>query len=189
MPVVSTGEFRAYGSLAGHNTLYLDRDGVLNSAVIRGRGEVSSPRSVGEFALCGDVSALADEFYRADWNLVVVTNQPDVSRGLIDDELLFQFHRSISAVIPLGAALFCPHQESENCGCRKPAPGMIDGFRLAFPAALRREAMIGDRESDLLCARAAGVPFFLRERPYNSDLVPLSDGVVTDLFELKHHLH
>ena len=65
------------------NTLYLDRDGVLNEVVIRGK-EISSPRNLEEFKLSLGMSALASPNFVKNWNLVIITNQPDISRGLID---------------------------------------------------------------------------------------------------------
>ena len=65
------------------NTLYLDRDGVLNEAVIRG-SEISSPRNLKELKISSDIVALASPNIVKNWNLVIVTNQPDISRGLID---------------------------------------------------------------------------------------------------------
>ena len=69
------------------NTLFLDRDGVLNEAVIRS-GQVSSPRNSLEFVISSDISALSVPFLTEQWNLIVVTNQPDLTRGLIDFDIL-----------------------------------------------------------------------------------------------------
>ena len=65
------------------NTLYLDRDGVLNEAVIRG-AEISSPRNLHELNICNDIDSLARPNIVENWNLVIITNQPDISRKLIN---------------------------------------------------------------------------------------------------------
>ena len=72
-----------YKPLTKVNTLFLDRDGVLNRAVLRGF-EVSSPRSRDELVLSEDISALAESPITDDWNLIIVSNQPDLTRGRID---------------------------------------------------------------------------------------------------------
>ena len=48
------------------NTLYLDRDGVLNEAVIRGK-EISSPRNIKELKIASDISALASANIVRNW--------------------------------------------------------------------------------------------------------------------------
>ena len=65
------------------NILYLDRDSVLNEVVIRGT-EISSPRNIKELRILSDIVALTSPNIVKNWNLVIVTNQPDISRGLID---------------------------------------------------------------------------------------------------------
>jgi len=65
------------------NTLYLDRDGILNESVIRGTA-IFSPRNMKELKISSDIIALTSPNIVKNWNLVIVTNQPDISRGLID---------------------------------------------------------------------------------------------------------
>ncbi len=161
------------------NTLYLDRDGVLNEAVLRGE-EVSSPRSRIEFRVSDDLDALAD---LDDWNLVVVTNQPDLSRGLIDLDLLDSFHGELARRIPINAFYICPHLSTHECLCRKPAQGLIERFRHDNPR-LGTELFIGDRQSDQLCAREAGIPFALRLRSYNGGLEDSSDMILDSLWAI-----
>src|SRR6202023_4346149 len=60
--------------------VFLDRDGVLNEAIIRG-GKPYPPRDLGEFAITASAPASLDALKRKGFLLVVVTNQPDVARG------------------------------------------------------------------------------------------------------------
>lgn len=162
-------------------TLYLDRDGILNEAVLRG-AEISSPRVVEEIRLADDIDALVP--LAACWNLVVVTNQPDLTRGTITTAFLDGLHARFNARVPLTAAMICPHLHADGCSCRKPAPGLLETYRRRFPAAARREVFVGDGPKDRLCAEAAGVPFILRRRPYNDDQLPHAPVVIATLREL-----
>lgn len=164
-------------------TLYLDRDGVLNDTVLRGR-EISSPRALGEFHISDDVDALAAPELSTRWNLVVVTNQPDLTRGTISLEFLEAIHRHLSERLPFCAVYICPHLASEACACRKPEPGLIERFRKAYPRAVKREWMVGDGMKDRLCARAAGVPFALRLHGYNGDMAAGAPHVISSLWKL-----
>ena len=168
--------------LGSSNTLFLDRDGVLNEVVMR-EEEVSSPRDRGEFRICEDLVALAAPELQS-WNLVVVTNQPDLSRGLIDEALLDDFHNSLAERIPINAFYICPHLSTYGCGCRKPARGLIDRFRQDHPVG-GFEIFIGDRESDQQCARNAQIPFALRKRSYNSGLEASSDLTLDTLWAVE----
>jgi D-glycero-D-manno-heptose 1,7-bisphosphate phosphatase len=99
----------------------------------------------------------------------VVTNQAGVARGHYDLAQVDRFHaRMDESLAECGAhidefrcspyhpdavvAAFRRHSE-----CRKPKPGMIHDLAAAWPVDLSRSVLIGDRESDLAAAEAAGV--------------------------------
>ena len=67
------------------------------------------------------------------------------------------------------------------CECRKPKTGIIDRFRQDYPGAVKKECMIGDRQTDFECAQLACINFITREREYNSELVRKSEFKVSSL--------
>ena len=165
------------------NTLFLDRDGVLNHVVMRGE-EISSPRCLEEFRIAEDIDALASTEVQENWNLVVISNQPDLSRRKIDMGLLNCFQQKLSARIPINAIYICPHDSSHGCDCRKPKCGLIKRFRDQYPMKKGQEFLIGDRHSDQQCAMNADIPFILRRRDYNQDLTGTSQYVINSLNEI-----
>jgi D-glycero-D-manno-heptose 1,7-bisphosphate phosphatase len=50
----------------------------------------------------------------------------------------------------------CPHVPADACDCRKPGPGMLRAAAAEHGADLARSVVVGDKESDLGAARAAG---------------------------------
>lgn len=166
------------------NTLFLDRDGVLIDPVVRGL-EVSSPRSLDEIGISADISALAQPGIRDHWNLVIISNQPDLARKIINLSFVQEIHERIKCRIPVNAAYVCPHQESDACSCRKPQDGLIRKFREDFPHLRGGDYMVGDRVVDKQCALNAGIPFILRKRPYNKDLAFSAELAVKDLWGLE----
>ena len=166
------------------NTLYLDRDGILNEAVIRGAA-ISSPRNMKEFKISSDIVALTSPNIIKNWNLVIVTNQPDISRGLIDLNFVDEINSKIIAILPINVVYVCPHQHEDACSCRKPKIGMIEQFRLDYPDIKGNELFIGDRESDFECTQKAQIPFILRKRDYNIDLCDLAYLTIDDLSYFK----
>jgi D-glycero-D-manno-heptose 1,7-bisphosphate phosphatase len=69
-------------SLPAEPAVFLDRDGVLNRAIIRD-GKPYPPRDLGEFAITPDARAALFALKSEGFLLVVVTNQPDVVRGRV----------------------------------------------------------------------------------------------------------
>ena len=65
----------------------MDRDGVINQVVFRDC-RPASPRTLDEFRVIDGVSMALRRLRGAGFRLFVVTNQPDVARGLLDARVL-----------------------------------------------------------------------------------------------------
>jgi len=177
----------SFRPLKAANVLFLDRDGVLNQTVLR-KSEVSSPRLLEEIKIAEDVSALAESEIVSHWNLVVISNQPDLARGTINIEFINAVNNLINQSVPLNAVYICPHQESDHCICRKPEAGLIQLFRRDHSHVKGKECLVGDRSNDRDCAIKAEIPFVLRKRSYNSNIESSIQYAIDDLKDLKHIL-
>jgi D-glycero-D-manno-heptose 1,7-bisphosphate phosphatase len=141
--------------------VFLDRDGVLNRALVRD-GQAYAPRTVAEFELYPDATAACRELHAAGFILVVATNQPDVARGTLALTDLEAMHARLRAAIPEIARIeVClapgqgqPHPEDRR---RKPAPGMLLDAAAALGLDLARSWMVGDRWRDIDCGHNAAV--------------------------------
>jgi D-glycero-D-manno-heptose 1,7-bisphosphate phosphatase len=151
--------FKLYKKPEFENTLYLDKDGVLNTALYR-LGKPSSPRKIEEIKIKKDLNIIAD-FSKKKFNLVIISNQPDLSRNLIDQSFLDHNIDMIREYLPISVALVCPHLSSENCSCRKPKTGLILKYRSLFPNNHQIEMFIGDQISDQKCSEKLGIPFIM----------------------------
>ena len=145
------------------NTIYLDKDGVLNVALWRD-GKLSSPRLIEEIIIKKDLNDILT-FSDKRFNLVIVSNQPDLSRGLISEEFIEKNVQMISKHLPIHQALFCPHTKDLDCKCRKPKTGMIEEFRRLFPKNHDKELFIGDQATDQICAASLNIPFIKVHKP------------------------
>ncbi|MCB9229564.1 MAG: HAD-IIIA family hydrolase [Deltaproteobacteria bacterium] len=159
-----------YAPPDANRTLFLDRDGVLNEAVLRDGGEISSPRVLSELVLSQDLMDQKTAAAFSGWNLVILTNQPDLERRRTGTELISEINDQIRRYLPLNLVLVCPHTGASGCNCRKPATAMYDYFVKRFPNCTQSSAYIGDRETDYHFARNLKIPFFLRRRHYNQHL-------------------
>jgi D-glycero-D-manno-heptose 1,7-bisphosphate phosphatase len=145
--------------------VFLDRDGVLTD--VRGDGTPRPRRSPGELRLVPGTAAQLDRLHRAGYALVVVTNQPDVARGLTRLADVEQLHRALAAALPLDAVYCCPHDTADRCSCRKPEPGMLLTAATDHSLALARSWMIGDRWVDISAAHHAEMRAVLIERAWS----------------------
>ncbi len=135
--------------------VFLDRDGVINA---------DSPdyiKSWGEFRfLPGSLDAIR-RLTEGGFAVIVITNQSAVGRGMISEETLRDIHRRMrKAITESGGEItdifYCPHRPDEECGCRKPKPGMIMEAARRYDIDLSAAWMIGDSAKDIECGRNAG---------------------------------
>ena len=135
--------------------IFLDRDGVINRAVIR-NGRPFAPTSLAEFVIePGSVRAI-DRLRALDYFLVIATNQPDVANGVINRLLVEEMHARIQREIPIDSFKVCYHIDSDVCFCRKPKPGLLLDAAQEFNIDLSQSFMIGDRWRDIEAGKAAG---------------------------------
>lgn len=131
---------------------FLDRDGVINRAVIR-NGKPCPPASVDEFEILPGVSEALARLRAAGYAIVVVTNQPDIARGVTTHEAVDAIHHHMRERLALHDIRVCPHDDADGCTCRKPKPGLL----LRPPAYdMSVSVMVGDRWRDIEAGRAAG---------------------------------
>jgi D-glycero-D-manno-heptose 1,7-bisphosphate phosphatase len=129
----------------GGPAAFLDRDGVLNQAVVR-HGKPYPPASVEEMEILPGVPEALGRLKAAGYALVVVTNQPDVGRGLQRREAVEAINAALMTRLPLDEFRVCYHDDADRCACRKPQPGLL----LQQPAYnLAQSVMIGDRWRDI----------------------------------------
>ncbi len=159
-----TGDLAAAGwrEEGSNRALFLDRDGVVNV----NHGYVHRPE---ETDWVPGIFELARAARAAGRVIVVVTNQAGIARGLYTPGQFLDYTRWIhetfaSRGAPLLATYYCPHHPvaglgpwKVQCGCRKPAPGMLLAAARRFTLDLGQSLLVGDQPSDLAAADAAGV--------------------------------
>jgi D-glycero-D-manno-heptose 1,7-bisphosphate phosphatase len=166
----------------GRPAVFLDRDGVLNEAFVRG-GVPTPPRSLQEFRVLPGVARACADLKRAGFVLVVVTNQPDVARGKLTAAEVGRMHERLRSRVPLDEICVCMHDDSDVCACRKPAPGMLLDAADRLNLDLGRSASVGDRWRDVEAARRAGVRAIYVERHYDEPAPAGAHVAVADLAE------
>lgn len=153
--------------------LFLDRDGVVNEEV----GYLHRPEDVVLVAGVADAIARCNA---AGVPVVVITNQAGLARGLYGEGELAAVAARIDALLAparLDASYHCPHHPDGVvaalrvvCDCRKPRPGLLRRAAADLGLALERSIFVGDKESDLEAARAAGCGSVLVRTGYGAEV-------------------
>jgi D-glycero-D-manno-heptose 1,7-bisphosphate phosphatase len=146
--------------------LFLDRDGVLVRAEIRG-GRAYGPITIEDFALLPGILQPLEMLRSAGYLLIVATNQPSISRGELRWSTLERMHRMLKDAVPLDDIVVCPHSDEDDCACRKPKPGLLLNAARIHSIDLGQSFFIGDTGRDLEAGRLAGVETILLDREYN----------------------
>lgn len=132
----------------------LDRDGVIN---YDSDEYIKSPEEW--IPIPGSLEAIA-RLHREGIRVVVATNQSGVGRGLFDMDMLARIHAKMLETVrakggEIDAIFFCPHKPEDNCGCRKPQPGLFQEITERLKVNLNGVYAVGDSERDVVAARLA----------------------------------
>lgn len=166
--------------------VFLDRDGVLNEAIVRG-GKPYPPQTVAEMVMSEDAPPALASLKALGFFLVVVTNQPDVARGTQTRAAVDAINAWLAARLPFDAVYVCDH-DGNACHCRKPKPGMLTDAARDHGLHLASSFMIGDRYRDIEAGQAAGVESIWIDRGYKERSPELPYTRVASLAEAAIHI-
>ena len=135
--------------------IFLDRDGVINE-------EVGYLHKIKDFKFINGVMDSCNYFLSLGYQIIVVTNQSGIGRGLYKEEdfnivnewMLDNFRQEGIRILDV---FFCPHGPDDNCHCRKPKPGLFINAKEKYDIDMKKSWMIGDKEVDIEAANNAGI--------------------------------
>src|SRR5271157_797535 len=142
--------------MAGLPAVFLDRDGVINRAVVR-EGRPYSPARLEDVEILSGAISSIQRLAERGYVLIGITNQPDVARGTQSREVVESINAMILSRLPLREIFVCYHDNNDNCDCRKPKPGLILQAADKYGLDLSQSWMVGDRWKDVAAGRAAGL--------------------------------
>ncbi len=163
-----------------NRAVFLDRDGVLNDAIVK-NGKPYPPASLQELRIAEDVLPALQALKKQGFLLLGATNQPDVARGKTARSWVETINSALMEELPLDEIRVCYHDDSDNCDCRKPAPGLILQAAKNHNVDLQQSFMIGDRWKDITAGKKAGCRAIWINRNYDERQPDDADAIVTSL--------
>ena len=149
--------------------VFLDRDGVINRAVVRDN-KPFPPDSLQQLEILPDVPETLRLLKENGFLLIVVTNQPDVGRGTQKRETVEEMHSFLLKKLPLDDIYVCWHGQDGECDCRKPLPGMLFHAAKKYGINLQQSYLVGDRWKDIDAGESAGCKTIFIDYHYDEPL-------------------
>ena len=145
-----------------NRAVFLDRDGVLIE-------DVHLLTRPDQLRVLPGVPEALSELSKADFKLLVVSNQPVIARGLVSESDVGMVHQELAKMIVelkgpvLHQFYFCPHHPNatlpayrQDCDCRKPKPGLLFRAAREWNVDLKASFLVGDRITDIIAGAKAG---------------------------------
>lgn len=141
---------------------FLDRDGVLNH-------DVGYAHRADQIVWVQGAMTAVRRLNNSGFLVFVVTNQAGIARGLYGSDDVERLHAWMAGQLAgLGARIddwryspYHPEHQAERfaafAGWRKPAPGMLLDLMAQWPVRRQASFLIGDRDTDMQAAAAAGI--------------------------------
>ena len=162
--------------------VFLDRDGVINRAFVRD-GKPYPPSDPDELEILPGVPGALVLLKNNGFQLIVVTNQPDVARGVRTREEVETIHTALRSKLVIDEFRVCYHDDADRCACRKPKPGMLLDAAREANLDLSNSFMVGDRWRDIEAGKRAGCATIFIDSGYEEKRPDKMDTSVRSLPE------
>lgn len=141
--------------------LFIDRDGTIVE-----EPEDFQVDSLKKIKFLDHVMLSLNTLQNKGYKLVMVSNQDGLGTADFPEEDFKSCHDFILDVlssqgIKFEEILVCPHFEKDQCQCRKPHLGLLDGYLKRQDIAWDQSYVIGDRETDIQLANNMGIKGYL----------------------------
>jgi D-glycero-D-manno-heptose 1,7-bisphosphate phosphatase len=161
--------------------IFFDRDGVLIDAPLINK-KPTSVQSLKDVKLCKNILEIC-KYYKKNYYLIMVTNQPDYSRGINSKKNIVSINNFLKKKLNLDMIYVC-YSDNEKCIDRKPNPGMLLKAKKKYKINLKKSFMIGDRWRDVGAGNRAGCRTIFIDRNYSEKLIYKPDYSIRKLKDI-----
>ena len=162
--------------------VFLDRDGVINRAFVV-NGVPTPPKNLDEVEVLAGAREAIKLLSERNFEVVVITNQPDVARGVVSRKSVEAINDYLSQELEIKHFSICFHDDPDGCDCRKPKPGLLEIAAQDLGINLLKSFMVGDRWRDIAAGQAAGCKCFFIDYGYLEKSPNLPFKKVSSLLE------
>ena len=148
-----------------NKAIFLDRDGVIIHAP-KINNKPKSIKKINEIKIFYR-NQLAIKNLSKFFKIIVITNQPDVSRLKIKKSTVNKINLILKKKLHIDKIYTCFHDNKDNCDCRKPKIGNILKAKKKYNLNLKKSYFIGDRNSDVEAGKKAGCINYFIDRNYD----------------------
>ena len=141
-----------------YDTLFLDRDGVINYKL-----EARYVTNYHEFKFIQNSDLAIRELSKIFKRIFIVTNQQGIGKGIMSKNDLNSLHEIMQDKLSIKKKYikkiyYCPHLELDFCNCRKPNTGMLEQAIKDFPEIkIKSSFLVGDSDSDIEAGNKFGL--------------------------------
>tara|TARA_B110000444_G_scaffold261217_1_gene311880 strand:+ start:8160 stop:8690 length:531 start_codon:yes stop_codon:yes gene_type:complete len=164
-----------------NKAVLFDRDGVINIPYYR--NDISHPpESIDEVKFYEGVIESIIKINDAGFKTFIITNQPDVERGIVSKKTVDEINNHILSIINIDKLYVC-YSSDNNHPDRKPNPGMLLKAAKEFDLDLTKSYVIGDRETDIIAGHDCGCKTILMMNHTKAPNNSLSDFRVENIID------
>jgi len=145
--------------------IFLDRDGVLNIPFLI-NGKSYAPKKKSEFKFYPYTKKNCNHLIKLGYTLIVITNQPDISKGTLKFNELKKMHKKLKEELNI-KKIYTSHSLNNKNINRKPNPGLLIKAVKQFNININKSYMIGDRKKDMEAAKNIGCRSIFIDRNYH----------------------
>src|SRR4030042_266151 len=133
--------------------VFFDRDGTLCK-------DTGYLNKYDDFDIFKDINSI-NLLKQKGFKLIGISNQSGIARGKVNEEFVKEVNNIFVKQYGFDDFYYCPHHPDDHCPCRKPEPDMLLKARVKHGIDLKKSYVVGDKEADMLLARAVGAKSIL----------------------------
>lgn len=162
--------------------VFLDRDGVICE-------DTDYVTSFDKLRIYPYAREAIELIHKKGYLAIVITNQSGVARGMMTEDTLLQINEYLKEETGVDAIYYCPHLPPEGeeihpyrifCNCRKPDSGLIEQAIADYKIDREKSYMVGDRETDIMAGKKAGLKTVWIKSKYNTERADCSKENLLD---------
>ncbi len=165
-----------------NKAIFFDRDGTLIKTFVSKRNIPKAIKNLKDFKLLNNVKFVVNKLAKK-YKIIVITNQPDVSRGKNSKKNVEQINLKLSHILKIDKIYTCYSSNDKNY-MRKPNPGMIFLAKKKFKLKLNKSFVVGDRDKDILTGKKADCKTILINKKYNNSQISNPNYTIKNFKEL-----